>query len=165
MFPPIKLQSLRYEDDIRSMKKSRMFGIVSRKDKILVPLFPFGDTGYSEIECNHFYQTNMLTEVRNVMQKYQKQVVFCLHPGTKKIEQIANMLQGFRYEIGVFDKYLLEAKLVICTYRGTTCLASAVANNVPTILLKDSGCDKPRRYNNLTICTIGQLNYEMDKSA
>lgn len=156
-FPPLNQEILKYDDDVRSLKRNQILSRLKRKDKILIPLFPFGDTGYSEIGSNHFYQMSLLKELVKIVHKYKEQIVFCLHPGTKYIEQITTMLEGFRVEIGTFDTHLLNAKLIICTYRGTTCFGSSVANNCPTILLHDSGCEPQRRVKNLTICGIEQM--------
>ena len=159
--PPIKNKILKYEDDIRSLKRNPAFGLAKINDKILVPLFPFGDTGYSEIESNHFYQINLLKKLKEILYSYKKNIIFCLHPGTKSYEEVTKILHGFRLEIGVFDRYLPEAKLVICTYRGSTCLGTSIANGLATILLKNKMANRVSNYNNLSICTIDDLSCEI----
>ena len=121
-FPLFLKTNIEYYDDIRALKQ-RKFSLSNKsKSKILVSMFPFGDTGYAEGECNHFYQIGIINTLKEILIDYKKDVIFCLHPSTKQISIIQQKLSEFNVSIGLFDKFLYEARLVICTYRSTSCL-------------------------------------------
>lgn len=155
---PSQLNHLKYIDSLGAYKPGFIDQLLKwlrrpSTETVLFACFPYGDTGYNEYYSNDHFQRLFLSQFIETLYKTgnKGRVIFCVHPGTKDLNFVETALRGFDYVIGGFDSLLSRAALVIAPYRGTTCVASALASEVPLILLGDYELSTEYRARNLRV--------------
>lgn len=159
-----------YLDDIRAYRRSNgLRGLLTLKktasDLILVSCFPYGDTGYNEYYSNDSYQREFLEDFVTALAKSRNRdkVVFCIHPGTTDMGFVEATLRYCRYEVGVFDSLLQKSKLVISPYRGTSCVAAALANQKRITLVGDYEFEELYAHQGATVTSRERIMTDLDR--
>lgn len=167
---PVRPNALTYLDDIRAYRRpENLHSPASLKKKppnlILVTCFPFGDTGYSEYYASDGYQRKFLAGFVEALtnSSCRDQVVFCIHPGTSDLEYVrATLGVSHRYVIGEFDRLLPEARLVIASYRGTTCVATALANRKRLVIVGEYELENIYAARGAAVVSLEQIMADID---
>lgn len=127
--------------------------------KILIPLFPYGDYGYPEYECNDHYQKKIIVDLLNFFENKDCDIVLSPHPGTTDLQFLDNLKDKFpKCNTIAFDKFLNHSDSVICTYRSTSCLRSALNIGKFCLLLKNKNYTQNKSYQNLKIINRYNMN-------
>lgn len=127
--------------------------------KILIPLFPYGDYGYPEYECNDHYQKKIIVDLLNFFENKDCDIFLSPHPGTTDLKFLKNLKDKFpNSNTRSFDNFLNNSDSVICTYRSTSCLGSALNFGKFCLLLKNKNYTNNKNYQNLKIINRYNMN-------
>ena len=106
-------------------------------NKILINLFPFGDSGYAEYECNDFYQRDIIFEFLEFINSLHGFEIFISpHPSTMDDKIIDEIFERYpRFTKTHFSEFISSIGHVINTYRSTSTIQESISLGKNTTLI------------------------------
>ncbi len=138
---------------------------IKRYNKILINLFPFGDSGYAEYECNDFYQRDIIFDFLEFINSLHGFEIFISpHPSTLDDKIIDEIFERYpRFIKTRFSKIISSIGHVINTYRSTSTLQESInLGKNTTLILSTKLAVKDKYIKKLNVLSFSDPNWKKE---